>query len=86
MDLSLFSRDVIAMGTAIALSHGMFDAAAAARHLRQDRSGTADRCFALRPFAGAAGPRRPMPSGLPNKEKQRVRQLYAEGKVGRRSC
>ncbi len=52
MELSLFSRDVIAMATAIALSHNMFDAARLSRHLRQDRAGPADRRADLRPSAG----------------------------------
>ena len=58
MDLSLFSRDVIALSTAVALSHGMFDGVGAARHLRQDRPGLADRRAALRASADAADPRR----------------------------
>ena len=52
MELSLFSRDVIALATAVALSHDMFDAALLPRHLRQDRAGPADRRAALRPSAG----------------------------------
>ena len=51
MELSLFSRDTIAMGTAVALTHDVFDARAAAGHLRQDRAGPADRRAALRPPA-----------------------------------
>src|SRR3954447_3420945 len=83
MDLSLFSRDVIAMSTAIALSHGMFDAAALL--------GICDK-IVPELLIGALSfghlpvlliPGGPMPSGLPNREKQRVRQLYAEGKVGK---
>jgi hypothetical protein len=52
MELSLFSRDTIAMSTAIALSHNMFDSAAVPGHLRQDRAGPADRRAALRPYPG----------------------------------
>ena len=52
MELSLFSRDVIAMSTAIALSHGVFDARAVPGHLRQDRAGPADRRAGVRPPAG----------------------------------
>ena len=43
MELSLFSRDTIALSTAIALSHGMFEGTAIAGHLRQDRAGAVDR-------------------------------------------
>ncbi|WP_262927441.1 phosphogluconate dehydratase [Phytohalomonas tamaricis] len=83
MELSLFSRDVIAMSTAIALSHNMFDAAL--------YLGICDKIVPGL-FIGAARfghlpalfvPGGPMPSGLPNKEKSRIRQLFAEGKVGR---
>ena len=83
MELSLLSRDVIAMSTAVALSHDTFDAAI---HL-----GVCDKIVpgllmgALRfgwlpSIFAAAGP---MPSGLPNSEKARIRQLFAEGKIGR---
>ena len=58
MDLSLFSRDVIAMATAVALSHGDVRRRGAARHLRQDRAGAADRRAALRPSADAPRARR----------------------------
>ncbi|MBD3898180.1 phosphogluconate dehydratase [Halomonas sp. ML-15] len=83
MELSLFSRDVIAMATAVGLSHNMFDAAL--------YLGVCDKIVPGL-FIGAARfghlpamfvPAGPMPSGLPNKEKARVRQLFAEGKVGR---
>ena len=52
MELSLFSRDVIAMSAAIGLSHNMFDAAVYLGHLRQDRSGADHRHAHLRPSAG----------------------------------
>ncbi|WP_110685397.1 phosphogluconate dehydratase [Salinicola aestuarinus] len=83
MELSLFSRDVIAMSTAVALSHNMFDSAV--------YLGVCDKIVPGL-FIGAARfghlpaifvPAGPMPSGLPNNEKSRIRQLYAEGKVGR---
>ncbi|PWV78135.1 phosphogluconate dehydratase [Halomonas sp. A11-A] len=83
MELSLFSREVIAMATAVALSHNMFDATL--------YLGVCDKIVPGL-FIGAARfghlpalfvPAGPMESGLPNKEKARVRQLYAEGKVGR---
>lgn len=83
MELSLFSRDTIAMATAIALSHNMFDATL--------YLGICDKIVPGL-FIGAARfghlpalfvPGGPMTTGLPNDEKARVRQLYAEGKVGR---
>ncbi len=83
MDLSLFSRDVIAMATAVSLSHNVFDAAL--------MLGVCDKIVPGL-FIGAARfghlpilflPAGPMRSGLSNDEKARVRQLYAEGKVGR---
>ena len=83
MDLSLFSRDVIAMGTAIALSHGMFDAAALLGICDKIVPGLLIGALRFGHLPMLLIPGGPMPSGLPNKEKQRVRQLYAEGKVGR---
>lgn len=83
MDLSLFSRDVIAMATAVSLSHNVFDAGL--------MLGVCDKIVPGL-FIGAARfghlpilflPAGPMASGMPNDEKARVRQLYAEGKVGR---
>jgi len=83
MDLSLFSRDVIAMGTAIALSHGMFDAAALLGICDKIVPGLLIGALRFGHLPMLLVPGGPMPSGLPNKEKQRVRQLYAEGKVDR---
>ena len=83
MDLSLFSRDVIAMGTAVALSHGMFDAAALLGICDKIVPGLLIGALRFGHLPMLLVPGGPMPSGLPNKEKQRVRQLYAEGKVGR---
>jgi len=83
MDLSLFSRDVIAMSTAIALSHGMFDAAALLGICDKIVPGLLIGALRFGHLPMLLVPGGPMPSGLPNKEKQRVRQLYAEGKVGR---
>lgn len=83
MELSLFSRDVIARGAAIAMSHDCFDAVI---HL-----GVCDKIVpglliaALRygylPHIFA--PAGPMPSGIPNPEKARIRQLFAAGEIGR---
>ena len=83
MELSLFSRDVIALATAVSLSHSMYDSVA--------MLGMCDKIvpglligglrFGYLPtmFLSAGA----MPTGISNKEKQRVRQLYAEGKVTR---
>lgn len=83
MELSLFSRDIIAMSAAVALSHDMFDAAI---HL-----GVCDKIVpglligALRYgyLPQIFAPAGPMPSGITNPEKARIRQLFADGKVGR---
>ena len=83
MDLSLFSRDVIALGTAVALSHGMFDAVAMLGICDKIVPGLLIGALRFGHLPALLIPGGPMPSGLPNKEKQRVRQLFAEGKVGR---
>ena len=83
MDLSLFSRDVIALGTAVALSHGMFDAAALLGICDKIVPGLLIGALRFGHLPMLLVPGGPMPSGLPNKEKQRIRQLYAEGKVGK---
>jgi phosphogluconate dehydratase len=83
MDLSLFSRDVIAMSTAIALSHGMFDAAALLGICDKIVPGLLIGALRFGHLPMLLVPGGPMPSGLPNKEKQRIRQLYAEGKAGK---
>ncbi len=84
MDLSLFSRDVIAMSTAIALSHGDVRRRGPARHLRQDRARAADRRAALRPFAGAAGSRRADAVGpSPTRRSSESASSMPKGKVGK---
>lgn len=83
MDLSLFSRDVIALGTAVALSHGMFDAAALLGICDKIVPGLLIGALRFGHLPMLLVPGGPMPSGLPNKEKQRIRQLYAEGKAGK---
>jgi phosphogluconate dehydratase len=83
MDLSLFSRDVIAMATAIALSHNMFDAAVFLGICDKIVPGLVIGALTFGHLPAVFVPAGPMPSGLPNDEKSRVRQLYAEGKVGR---
>ena len=83
MDLSLFSRDVIAMSTAIGMSHNMFDAALYLGVCDKIVPGLLIGALSFGHLPAAFVPAGPMPSGLPNKEKVRIRQLYAEGKVGR---
>jgi phosphogluconate dehydratase len=83
MDLSLFSRDVIAMATAIALSHNMFDAALFLGICDKIVPGLLIGALAFGHLPAVFVPAGPMPSGIPNDEKARVRQLYSEGKVGR---
>ena len=83
MELSLFSRDVIAAATAIALSHNMFDAALCLGVCDKIVPGLAMGALAFGHLPTIFVPAGPMPSGIPNKEKARIRQLYAEGKVGR---
>jgi len=83
MELSLFSRDTIALSTAVALSHGMFEAAALLGICDKIVPGLLIGALRFGHLPTILVPAGPMPSGLANKEKQRVRQLYAEGKVGR---
>ena len=83
MELSLFSRDTIALSTAIALSHGMFEAAALLGICDKIVPGLLIGALRFGHLPTILVPAGPMPTGLANKEKQRVRQLYAEGKVGR---
>ncbi|UJW85218.1 phosphogluconate dehydratase [Devosia sp. SL43] len=83
MDLSLFSRDVIAMSTAIALSHNMFDAAVYLGICDKIVPGLLIGALTFGHLPAVFVPAGPMPSGIPNDEKSKVRQLYAEGKVGR---
>jgi phosphogluconate dehydratase len=82
MELSLFSRDTIALSTAISLSHGMFEGAALLGICDKIVPGLLIGALRFGHLPTMLIPAGPMPSGLPNKEKQRVRQLYAEGKVG----
>ncbi len=83
MDLSLFSRDVIAMATAISLSHNMFDAAVYLGICDKIVPGLVIGALSFGHLPAVFIPAGPMPSGIPNDEKSKVRQLYAEGKVGR---
>jgi phosphogluconate dehydratase len=83
MDLSLMSRDVIAMGTAVALSHNMFDGTLMLGICDKIVPGLLLGALSFGHLPTVFVPAGPMPSGIPNKEKARVRQLYAQGKVGR---
>ncbi|UCA46232.1 phosphogluconate dehydratase [Pseudochrobactrum sp. XF203] len=83
MELSLFSRDVIAMATAVGLSHDMFDAAVYLGVCDKIVPGLVIGALTFGHLPAIFIPAGPMTSGLPNDEKARIRQLYAEGKVGR---
>ena len=83
MQLSLYSRDVIAMSTAIALSHDMFDGALMLGVCDKIVPGLLIGALSFGHLPTVFVPAGPMASGLPNGEKARVRQQYAEGKVGR---
>ncbi|CCQ15367.1 Phosphogluconate dehydratase [Rhodococcus sp. AW25M09] len=83
MQLSLFSRDIIAMSTAIALSHDMFDATLMLGVCDKIVPGMLIGALSFGHLPAVFVPAGPMTSGLPNGEKAKARQLYAEGKVGR---
>lgn len=83
MELSLFSRDVIAMSSAIGLSHNMFDGAAYLGVCDKIVPGLLIGALSFGHLPTIFVPAGPMPSGLPNKEKAAIRQQYAEGKVDR---
>ena len=84
MELSLWSRDVIAMSTAIALSHDMFDGAVCLGVCDKIVPGLLIGALSFGHLPVMFMPAGPMPSGLSNKEKARIRQLYAEGKIGQK--
>lgn len=83
MQLSLFSRDVIAQATAIALSHNMFDGALCLGVCDKIVPGMLMGALSFGHLPTIFVPAGPMPTGISNKEKARIRALYAEGKVGR---
>ena len=83
MELSLFSRDVIAMSTAVALTHNVFDAALCLGVCDKIVPGLFMGALAFAHLPILFVPAGPMPSGLSNIEKSRVRQLYAQGKADR---
>ena len=82
MDLSLFSRDVIALSTAIALSHSMFEGALLLGICDKIVPGLLIGALRFGHLPTIFVPGGPMPSGMANTEKVRIRQLFAEGKVG----
>ena len=83
MELSLFSRDVIALSTAVALSHQMFDVAVYLGVCDKIVPGLVIGALSFGHLPAVFIPAGPMTSGLPNDEKGKIRQLFAEGKVGR---
>ncbi|MEY3586310.1 MAG: hypothetical protein RLZZ243_1374 [Bacteroidota bacterium] len=83
MELSLYSRDVIAMSTAIGLSHNMFDATLCLGICDKIVPGQMMGALRFGHLPTVFLPGGPMPSGITNEEKGRIRQLFAEGKIGR---
>lgn len=83
MELSLFSRDVIAMSTAIALSHDMFDAAVLLGVCDKIVPGLVMGALSFGHLPVLLAPAGPMTSGMPNKDKARVRQAFAAGEADR---
>ena len=83
MEMSLFSRDNIAQATALALTHQMFDGVICLGICDKIVPGMVMGVLRFGHLPALFIPAGPMTSGLPNGEKGRIRQLYAEGKVGR---
>lgn len=83
MDLSLMSRDVIAMATAVGLSHNMFDGALMLGICDKIVPGLLIASMTFGHLPTVFVPAGPMPSGIPNKDKARVRQQFAKGEVGK---
>ncbi|WP_114813281.1 phosphogluconate dehydratase [Paraburkholderia kururiensis] len=83
MELSLFSREVIAMSTAVALTHNMFDAALCLGICDKIVPGLMIGALQFGHLPTIFVPAGPMTSGLSNDEKAKIRQLYATGQVGR---
>ena len=83
MELSLFSREVIALATAVALSHQTFDAAVYLGICDKIVPGLVIGALAFGHLPAVFIPAGPMTSGLPNDQKAKIRQLFAEGKVDR---
>jgi len=83
MELSLFSRDVIALAAGVALSHNTFDSALYLGICDKIVPGLVIAAATFGYLPGIFVPAGPMTSGLPNEEKSRVRRDFAEGKIGR---
>jgi phosphogluconate dehydratase len=83
MDLSLFSRDVIAMSTIVGLSHNVFDAVLCLGICDKIVPGLLMGSLRFGHLPVVFVPGGPMPSGISNEEKSNIRQLFAEGKIGR---
>ncbi len=83
MELSLFSRDVIALSTAIALSHNVFDAALCLGVCDKIVPGLVIGALSFGHLPVLFVPAGPMPSGIPNKQKAGVREAFARGEIGR---
>jgi len=83
IELSLFSRDTIALSTVVALSHAMYDGVALLGICDKIVPGLLMGALRFGHLPAIFVPSGPMGTGISNKEKQRTRQLYAEGKVGR---
>lgn len=85
MELSLFSRDVIAMSTGVALTHDAFDSVICLGVCDKIVPGLFMGSLAFGHLPVIFAPAGPMPSGIPNAEKARVRGLYAQNKVDRKT-
>src|SRR5467141_1794482 len=85
MELSLFSRDVIAMATGVALAHNMFDSALCLGICDKIVPGLLIGALQFGHLPVVFVPGGPMTSGLANTEKARIRELHAQGKVGRQA-
>ena len=83
MELSLFSRDVIALAAGVALSHNTFDSALYLGVCDKIVPGLVIAAGTFGYLPGLFVPAGPMPSGLPNDQKAKVRQQFAAGEVGR---
>ncbi len=84
MELSLFSRDLIAMSAGVALSHNVFDSSVYLGVCDKIVPGLVIAAATFGHLPAVFLPAGPMTSGLPNDEKARVRQEFAEGKIGRK--
>jgi phosphogluconate dehydratase len=83
MELSLFSRDVVAMATAVGLSHNLFDAVLCLGICDKIVPGLLIGSLRFGQLPTIFVPGGPMPSGISNDEKSQIRQAFAEGKIGR---